>query len=96
MAFTHTGRPHKKHVPLLAHELAGGQLVDLATVDGRIEGEVEVLQGACLPEVGHLVAARDQALAAHVEFVLEDELKELRVGQTVGLGLSQAQFKAAK
>ena len=96
VALAHSGRPHKQHVPLLAHELAGGQLVDLSAVDGRIEGEVEVLQRAGFPKVGHLVAARDQALVAHVEFVLEDQLKELRVGQPVGLGLPQAQLKAAK
>jgi hypothetical protein len=71
VAFANPRRSHKKHVPLLAHELAGGQLVDLATVTRGVEGEVEVLQGTRLPEAGHLVAAHDQTLVTHVELVLE-------------------------
>jgi len=94
VAFAHPGRRHKKHVALFAHELTGGQAIDLSTVDGGIE--VEVLQGTRLPEVGNLVAAYDETLVAHVEFGLKDQLKELGVRQAVGFGLLQTQLKAAK
>jgi hypothetical protein len=36
---------------VLAHELTGGQFINLAAVDGWIEAEVEVLQGARFPEI---------------------------------------------
>jgi cold shock CspA family protein len=63
---------------------------------GRSEAEVEVLQGAAVAEGGGFGAPGDGALAAHVEFVLEDEFKELAVGQPVGFGFLQAHFQSVQ
>jgi hypothetical protein len=52
MTFADTRRADQEDVPVLAHELTGGQLINLGAVDGWIEAEVEVLQGARFPEIG--------------------------------------------
>ena len=96
VALANPGRTYKQHVALLPHELAGGQLVDLAPVDRGIEGEVEVFQGTRLPEVCHLVAAHDLSLVAHIEFVLDDQFKELGIRQPVGFSFLETQLQTAK
>jgi hypothetical protein len=52
MTFAHSGRANKERVALLADKMTGGQFVDARAIDGRIEGEVEVVQRADLAEVG--------------------------------------------
>ena len=56
----------------LVDEASGGEVVDLGTVDGGVEGEVEVFEGACFAEGGGFGAPGDGALLADVEFVGED------------------------
>ena len=75
-------------------EVAGGQLVDLLAVDGGVEAEVEAVEGALLSECSGLVSPRDHALLAHVQFVLQEQFKELSVCQIVASGFLQAQVEA--
>ena len=46
-----------------------------------------------IAEAGGLGAARNLALGAHVEFVLEDEFEELLVGEVVTAGFLEAHFE---
>ena len=96
VAFAHSGRADQQDVAVLADEVAGGQFVDLGAVDGRVEAEVEVVQAARFAEPGGFVAPGDLPLAAHVDFVLEDEFEELGVGKPVAFGLPQPQVEAVK
>ena len=41
----HAGRSHPQHVPALPDEPAAGQIVNLLLLDGRVEAEIEILQG---------------------------------------------------
>src|SRR5262245_62124265 len=66
-------------VPGLTDEVAAGQIEDLFAVDRRIEVPVEVFQRFESVEVGGFGAAREHALMADVEFVLEDQFEELAV-----------------
>jgi hypothetical protein len=49
---------------MAAHEVAGGQSLDLSAVDGRVEVPVEFAQRLELAEIGVLDAPFDAALAA--------------------------------
>ena len=86
MAFSHPGRADKKCVALLSDKATGAQFVDPRTIDGSIEGEVKVVQGADLAEIGSFVAPGDGALLSHVEFVLENDFQELMVRKSAGFG----------
>ena len=91
MALSHPGRANKKCVALLADKMTGGQFVDPRAIDGRIEGEVEVVQRADLAEVGGFPPG-DCALLSHVEFVLENDFQELMVRKSAGFGFLEAQL----
>ena len=54
LSLAHTGRPEEYHVLPILQETHGGKLVDLALVDGGLEGEIEVVQGLLNGEAGHL------------------------------------------
>ena len=45
MGLAHTWRAEEDYVLTLLQEAHGGQLVDLALVNGGLEGEIEVVQG---------------------------------------------------
>ena len=45
MGLAHTGRAEEYHVLPILQEAHGGQFVDLALVDGGLEGEIKVVQG---------------------------------------------------
>jgi len=96
VAFSDSGRTHQEHIALLAHELAGGQLVNPAARNRGIEGEVEVFEVSRVPEAGGFVAAADLAGGPHVEFILEHEFQELAVGQPVGFGFLKPKLQAAQ
>ena len=68
----------------------------MRAIDGRIEGEVEVVQRADLAEVGSFLAPGDCALLSHVDFVLENDFQELMVRQSAGFGFLEAQLERAK
>ena len=90
VAFPDTWRPDQQDVLALAHELAGGQLVDRLALDGGVEAPVEVVQGLPLAKAGGLEPARDQALASDVEFILEDEFQEFLGREGIAAGFLQA------
>jgi len=68
----------------------------LRPADRRIEAEVEAVQRAGLSEVGGFIPAPACALSAQMEFIVEDQFKELGVWQSVCLGSLQARIKTAK
>jgi hypothetical protein len=96
MAFAHAGRANKERITLLADKMTGGQFVDARAIDGRIEGEVEVVQRADLAEVGSILTPGDGALLAHVDLVLENDFQELMVRKSAGFGFLEAQIERAK
>jgi len=96
MAFSQSGRPHEQHIPALADELAGGQLIYLLPFDRRVESPVEVLQRFVVAETGGFLAFVDQPLMADVDFILEDQFQELFVGQLMDAGFLQAKFQAGE
>ena len=44
MGLAHTGRPKEYHVLSILQKAHGGQLVNLALIDGGREGKVKVVQ----------------------------------------------------
>ena len=54
MDLAHAGRAEKHHVLPVFREAHGGQLVDLALVDGGLEEEIEIAQSLLDVETGHL------------------------------------------
>ena len=54
MGFAHPRRAKEYHVLPILQEAHSGQLVDLALVDGGLEGEIEVIQGFLDGEIKHL------------------------------------------
>ena len=54
MGLAHAGRAKEDHILPVFQEAHGGQFVDLALVDGGLEGEIEVVQGLLNGESGHL------------------------------------------
>ena len=94
VGFSDSGRADKEGVAFLTDEVAGGEFVDAGAGDGWVEGEVEVFQAAGAAEGGGFGASQDLALLADVDFVLEDEFKEVGVGQVVALGFLEAHVEA--
>ncbi len=72
VAFADSGGAEQEEVAGLVDKSSGGEVVDLRSVDGGVEGEVEVFEGACFSEGGGFGAPGDGALLADVEFVGED------------------------
>jgi len=93
VAFAHSGWADEKDVLGLLEEAAGGQLVDLGFFDREVEAEVEVFEGAFVPEGGRFGAPDDAAVGAGFEFILQDQFEELLVAQAVGAGFLQAHFQ---
>ena len=54
VGFSDAGRAEKHDILGVLHETHGGKFVDLAYVDGRLEGEIKVLQSLFDGEPGHL------------------------------------------
>lgn len=69
----------------LVEELAGGQLEELSSWQGRVEVPVELVDGLQVSEQCELGAAIELAVASDGDFVLEDELEELEVAQSACL-----------
>jgi hypothetical protein len=90
------GRADEEDVAGLLDVVAGGELADLALGDGGVEAEVEVFEGFLVAEVGGFFSPVDLALSAHEEFVLEDQFKELLVGELVGGGFLEADFEGSE
>ena len=83
MAFPGSRRPHPENGAGLTNEPTHSQVVDLLPVDGRIEREVKVLERTVIAEPGGFDASLDEPVGAHGQFVLEDQLQELGMGERV-------------
>lgn len=94
VAFAGAGGADEEDVAVLAEVLAGGEVVDLAAGEAGLEAEVEGVEAALLTEAGLLAAAVQGAAVADVEFVLEEEFKELGGGELMGGGFVEAEFEA--
>ena len=74
----------------MADEVAGGQIINVFAVDGRIETPVEVFQRFQAAEISGLGAAFHQPLLADIDFVLADQFQELGMAKPVGDRFLQA------
>ena len=90
VCFADARRTKEKDILGLADEVAGGQIINVFAVDGRIETPVEVFQCFQATEIGGLGAAFHQPLLADIDFVLADQFQELGMAQPVGDGFLQA------
>jgi len=72
-------RPEQEHVASLAEEAAGRQIADLFLGELGIVSPVKMVERLAFAELSELDAALDQAVAAHVEFILQDQLEELQM-----------------
>ena len=54
MGLAHTGRAEKDCILPVLQETHGGKLVDLALVDGGLEGEIKIVQSLLDGKSGHL------------------------------------------
>ena len=54
MSLAHTWRSEEYYILPVFQEAHGGQFVDLALVDGGLEGEIEIVQGLLDGKAGHL------------------------------------------
>lgn len=96
VAFANAGWAEQEEVAGLVDETSGGEIVDLGAVDGGVEGEVEVLEGALFTEGGGFGAPGDGALLADVEFVGEEGGQEFLVGEVVAAGFLEAELKGGE
>ena len=63
-------------------------------MDGWVEAEVKGVQCAPVTEVGCFGAPGYHALFTYVEFVLQEQFKELQVIEVIAAGFLQAYFQA--
>jgi hypothetical protein len=94
MRLPHSRGAQEQHIFGLPDEAAGGQLEELPFVDGRVEAPVKVFQGLEAAEVGGLGAPGQFAFLAHVQFILQDQLQELGMGEAIGGGFLQPHAQA--
>jgi len=74
----------------LVEELAGGEFKKLPSWEGRIEVPVELIDGLEVSKQGELGSAVELSVVAGDDFVLEDELEELEVAQSAGVGFLES------
>src|SRR5215470_10957490 len=70
-------RADQEHVFPFADEAARSQIENLSAFDGRIEGEVEVIERLQLAKAGRFHAAIDLPLLPHEQLILQDKFQEL-------------------
>jgi len=71
---------------VLADELAGAQVKNLASLNGGVEAPIKILQRFEVAKAGGLLAPFQKPLLAHVQFVLQEQFQELNVRQLMGAG----------
>ena len=90
MALSDAALPHHHEVLVAAEELAGGQLLDLGTVDRLgVELPVEVREVPVFAELGLPNPPFDGPLAAAGGRFSEDQLQEVQVRQPFLVGTGQ-------
>jgi hypothetical protein len=83
----------EQRIASLFNEATGGQFIDLAFLDRRIEAPVEILQTLKFSKRGRLHAPRQLSILTHQQFVLQDQLQEFKVREMVAAGLVQTDFQ---
>lgn len=81
------GTDHQQ-VGALFQEAAGGQVYDQGAVDFGVEGEVELLQGFMVAEVGATDTHGELALGTAGDLILDQDGQEVGVGQLFLDGLA--------
>ena len=89
VCLAHTGRSEQQDVGGFGDEGEAGQLLDLALVDGGLEGEVELLQGALEGQMCELGSRGEVVLPAGVDLHAQQLGEHLRVGQLLAGGRVQ-------
>jgi len=84
---------HEENVSGVVEELAGGEFEELSTWDAGVEVPVELIDGLQVSELCELGAPVELAMIADSELVLEDELEELEVAQSAGLGFVESDIE---
>ena len=74
----------------LAEEAQAGEVTDRRRGDGRVVGEIEVLQRGGLLEAGGADPADDGGRLSAGDLVVAERLEELEVTEVPGSGLSEA------
>ena len=88
MALAGPRRAEEEGILALADEARGRQFVDERPIHFLVEGEVEAVQGPVgVTEARLLVAAREEAILATLEFVGDERRDEVDRGHLLGLGL---------
>ena len=80
MRLAHAGRSEQQQVGGLGHKGQVGQFLDLPLVDGRLEPEVELLQG---PPEGEM---RDPCPRGEIPLPARDHFNAQQAGQHLGVG----------
>ncbi len=78
---------------LLLDEAAGGKIHDESSVDGRVEGEVKVLDGFLISEVGASQGESESFLCSSGDLILDDHGEEVGVGCFLFDGLTVSLFE---
>jgi hypothetical protein len=81
MGLPDAGRTEQQHVGRFRDERQTGELADLTFVDGRLEGEVEVLEGALEREMSQACPGDKVPLTPGSHFDAEQIGEEVRVRQ---------------
>ncbi len=93
VALADAGRTDDEDVVLALHEGAGGELEDLGLRDRGVEGEVEVLDGLGVLEVGAADALHELLCLAPLHLVGEQPVEEFGEGEVVVSGLLGAELE---
>ena len=93
VAFAGAAGADDEHADLLLDEPAGGQLHDQGAVDVRVEGEVELLQGFLVAEVGPAKGRGQLFLVAAGDLVGDDGGQKVHVGELLFDGLPVARSR---
>jgi len=74
-------------------EVAGGQIHDLTSLDGRIETEVEIFQTFEIPESGLLDSSGNGSIIPDRQFVVNDQFQKLLMVKLITNSFLQTNLK---
>lgn len=88
MAFASAARTDDENTDLFLDKPAGGQVQDQRTVDVKIEGEVELLQGFLVTEVGPAQGRGESFLGPAGDLILKDGGQKIHMRELLFDGLA--------
>ena len=91
--FADTGRALNQHGLVAFHKLTRGQVEDLLPIDGRIETEIEPLQGLAEVDGRPPQAQLQLLLGPPLDFVFDQALEEIDIGEFLGDRLVRADLE---